>query len=177
MATRRRNTSFVLLTGVEECDKLLKSVGKTIGNRVARRVLSSGVRLAVKKIKAQTDVRSVKKSIGGSVKRKPRGTTIVAKAGAAVGIKKAKAASKGGTRGGVGIAAENVHWYILGTAERTVKATGQNVGRMPAHDIVKSANVGGPVKTLIKREFPKVFEDEMRKVKLKALSRYMQRQR
>lgn len=171
MATRRRNTSFVLLTGVEECDKLLKSVGKKIGNRVARRVLSSGVRLAVKKIKAQTDVRSVKKSIGGTVKRKSRGTTIVAKAGAAVGIKKAKAAPKGGTRGGVGIAAENVHWYILGTAERTVKKTGQKVGRMPAHDIVKSANVGGPVKALIRKEFPRVFESEVDKESKRLLKR------
>lgn len=170
MATRRRNTSFVLLTGVEECDKLLQSVGKKIGNRVARRVLNSGVRLAAKKIKAQTDIRSVKKAIGGSVKKKHRATEIVAKAGAGVAIKKSKAAPKGGTRGGVGIGAANVHWYILGTAERRTKA-GKSTGRMPAHDIVKDANVGGAVKSLIKREFPRVMEEEMEKESKRLLKR------
>lgn len=171
MATRRRNSSFVLLTGVEECDKLLKSVGKKIGNRVARRVLSMGVRLAAKKIKAQTPVKSVKKSIGGTVKKRSRSNVIEAKAGAAVGIKAAKSAPKGGTRGGVGIAAANVHWYILGTAERTVKKTGQKVGRMPPHDIVKQANVSGPVTSLIKKEFPAVFEQEVDKESKRLLKR------
>jgi hypothetical protein len=174
MATRRRNTSFVFLTGIEECDKLLKAVGKKIGNRVVRTVLNRAVGMASKKIKAQTSVRSVKRSIGKKVKAK--GGKIDAKAGGAVGIKKSKGVPKGGTRGGVGIGAANVHWYILGTAERRTKK-GANRGRMPPHDIVKDAVNSRQIVNFIKRELPRELEEQVRKERLKALGRYMQKQR
>jgi hypothetical protein len=174
MASRHRRQASIILTGDKECDAMLKAVGTKVGNRVARSVLSKAVRLAAKKIKAHTPIKSVKKAIGGSVKKQRGGAAkglVTAKAGAAVGIKKAKAAPKGGTHSGVGIAAANVHWYILGTAERRVKTTGQMVGQMPPHDIVKQANVGGPVRSLIKKEFPATFERECEKESRRLLKR------
>jgi hypothetical protein len=188
MATYRRAKSGPILTGVAECDAMLKAVGTKVGNRAARSVLAKAVRLAVKRIKAKVPSaqKSVRAAIGGNVKRRKGGADrglVTAKAGAAVGAgAKAKAAGKKRTRlgrdsttgrfgsveskgGGIGIGAENIHWYILGTGERTVRKTGQRVGRMPAHPIVKDAMAagGGEIVTLMKREMRPAIERESEK--------------
>lgn len=156
------------MTGIKECDALLKAVGTKIGNRAARVVLNKAVRMAAKKIKAQTPVRSVKRSIGGKVKTK-RGK-VEAKAGAAVGIKKSAGAPKGGTHGGVGIAPANVHWYILGTVTRRTKK-GASRGQMPPHDIVKQGVSGSQLVSFVKRELPPEIEKQVDKEAKRLLKR------
>lgn len=167
MATRSRKPTQPILTGVPECDAMLKAVGMKVGNRAARGVLAKGVRLAVKRIKAQVPSahKSVRKAIGGSVKKQKGGADrgiTKAKAGAAVARKHKSA---GGTNGGVGIGPENVHWYVLGTKERTVRSTGQRSGSMPPHPIVKDAMAagGGEIVSLMKREMRPAIERETNK--------------
>lgn len=168
MAVRASRVVQPILTGVPECDAMLKAVGLKVGNRAARSVLAKGVRLAVKRIKAQVPSaqKSVRASIGGSVKKQKRGSdrgVTKAKAGAAVAKKNTP--PKGGSNGGVGIGPANVHWYVLGTKERTVKSTGQRAGSMPAHPIVKDAMAsgGGEIVGMMKREMRPAIERETNK--------------
>lgn len=182
MPPRRRNNNFVFLTGVEELDVMLKAVGKKIGNRAARAVLSMAVRLAVKKIKAKvpSSQKSVRKAIGGNVKKRKGGADrglTTAKAGAAVGMKsKARLKSKRGGRQGIGIGPENVHWYILGTNERATKS-GRRTGKMPAHPIVKEAMAagGGEIMALMKRELRPAIERETNKERARLIGKYMRK--
>lgn len=164
MASYRRAKAGPILTGVPECDAMLKAVGLKVGNRAARSVLMKGVRLAVKRIKGKVPSanKSVRKAIGGSVKMQKGGADkgiTKAKAGAAVARKHKSA---GGTNGGVGIGPENVHWYVLGTKDRTVKSTAQKVGAMPPHPIVKDAMAagGGEIVSMMKREMRPAIERE-----------------
>lgn len=176
MATYRpRNTTFRLLTGVEECDAMLMATQRLVANRAARSTMTKAVRLTVKKIKAKVPSaqKSIRKAIGGNVKRRRGGADrgiVTAKAGAAVG-KKQQNNREPRKSGGVGIGPENVHWYILGTDERTVDATGQRAGRMPAHPIVKDAmsSGGGEVIALIRRDLPQSLEREIAKEAAKRL--------
>lgn len=165
MAKRARGPMVPILTGVPECDAMLKAVGVKVGNRAARSVLGKAVRLAVKRIKSQVPSahKSVRKAIGGSVKKQKGGSDrgiTKAKAGAAVAKKNTP--PKGGTNGGVGIGPANVHWYVLGTKERRVTSTGQQVGEMPAHPIVKDAMAAGSgeIVGLMKREMRPAIERE-----------------
>lgn len=157
-----------ILTGVKECDAMLRAVGTKVGNRAARGVLAKAVRLAVKRIKAKVPSaqKSVRKAIGGSVKKQKGGADRgITKAKAGAGVAKKNAPPKGGTNGGVGIGPANVHWYVLGTKDRRVKKTGQNVGKMPAHPIVKEAmsSAGGEIVGLMKREMRPAIERETNK--------------
>lgn len=183
MPPRRRKSQQAILTGVEELDAMLKAVGTKVGNRAARAVLAKAVRLAVKKIKAKvpSSQKSVRKAIGGNVKKRKGGADrglTTAKAGAAVGMKsKARLKSKRGGKPGVGIGPENVHWFILGTDERTVKSTGQNVGKMPAHPIIKEAMAagGGEIVALMKRELRPAIERETNKERARLIGKHMRK--
>lgn len=166
---RARGPTAPLLTGVAECDAVLRAVGVKVGNKAARSVLMKGVRLAAKRIKAQVPSRqkSVRKAIGGTVRKEKGGADkgiVKAKAGAAVGKSSTEPTGKG-TKGGVGMAAANVHWYVLGTKNRRVRKTGQRVGKMPSHPIVKSAMAaaGGEIVSLMKRELRPAIERETQK--------------
>lgn len=159
-----------ILTGVKELDKMLLAVGTTVGNKAARTVLGKGTRLAAKRIKAKvpSSHKAIRKAIGSSVKKQKGGADrgiTKAKAGAAVGRANKTQGRGKRSKGGVGIGARNVHWYILGTDERIVKATGQYAGRMPANPIVKEAMAasGGEVLGLMKREMRPAIEKETQK--------------
>lgn len=175
-AYRSPASTQALLTGVKECDRMLKAVGNKIGNRAARAVLGKAVRLAAKRIKAKATKRSVKQAIAGNVKKRKGGQDkglITAKAGAGVGGKSKRKPAKRSTSRGVGISANNVHWYILGTADRRRKtAMNPPTGRMPRHDIVKEAMAGGATEVinLIKKELPKRLEEEVKKEMVKRFS-------
>lgn len=145
------------ILGIPELDARLEGLQLAVANRVARGALAKGMRVAVKKIKAQipSGQKQLRKAIGGSVKKQNRGANkgiVEAKAGAAVGQKASKqkaaaqsekAARQAAKKSGVGISAANIHWYILGTQERTVKKTGQRVGKMPANPVVQKAMASG----------------------------------
>lgn len=156
MAFIRKPATRIVL-GIPELDARLEGLELAVANRVARSALSKGARLAAKKIKAAVPSRhkDIRKAIGSSVKRQKSGPNkgwTQAKAGAAVGQKRAKqkaaaaeAASKRQGKGGVGITAANIHWYIQGTQERrrTKVNPGQPSGKMPATPIVKTAMATG----------------------------------
>jgi len=159
-----RKPSTRIILGIPELDARLDGLKLAVANRVARSALSKGVRVAVKKIKAEvpSTQKHLRKAIGGYVKKQKRGANkgiVEAKAGAAVGKNKAAQASDAvaanaarNGKGGAGISAANIHWYIMGTQERTVKKTGQRVGRMPANPIVQRAMATGkgPVLAAVK---------------------------
>jgi hypothetical protein len=97
----------------------------------------------LKAVKARVplDMKDAKKTMGMTVNAK--GGKQTAKVGAAVG-RGAKAQSKSSrTRPGVGIGGRNIHWFILGTAQRATKA-GKNTGAMPSQmpDVIKGAAQG-----------------------------------
>lgn len=142
-------TNTRIIFGIPELDKRLEGLKIAVANRCARAGLTKGARLAAKKIKAEVPSKDkhLRKAIGSSVKKQKGGPNrgyTQAKAGAAVGrASKATEKKARGNRGGVGISAENIHWYILGTQERTVKKTGQRSGKMPANPIVQRAMASG----------------------------------
>jgi len=169
-------TQQPILTGVEECDAMLREVGTKIGNRAARGVLARAAGMAAKKIKAKvpSSLKSVRRSIGSSVKKQGSGADrgiVKAKAGAGVGKKNKK--PEGGTKGGLGIEAANVHWYILGTKDRKQKTSGRDTGKMPEHPIVQEAMAsgGGEIVGFIKREMRPAIEREVEKAAKRLLKR------
>lgn len=142
-----------IVLGIPELDKALQELKISVANRVARAGLSAGIRLAVKQIKREipSGQKHLRKAIGGYVKQVKSGPNkgfTAAKGGAAVGKKRSarlaearqlKAERMASGKPGVGITANNIHWWILGTKERTQKTTGRNVGAMPAHPVVREA--------------------------------------
>ena len=144
------------VTGDKEIDRKLADLKQSAQNKVARPSLTKGARLSAKAMKAAVpaNLKDAKKAIGFKVKVKGS-DQIIAKAGAAVGVKKSRlekqlAKQKGKRAGhpGVGISAANIQWFIMGTADRMTgsvqrrnklrgnyrKSTGNPVhstGRMP----------------------------------------------
>lgn len=143
MAVRSKSTERIL-TGQKDLDRRLKELGQAPANRAARAGLNKGARLAAKLIKRQIPAKykGIRAAIGSSVKATKGGVTK-AKAGAAVGkASKLKGAPKRSSKGGVGIRANNVHWFLLGTQERKREGGGET-GVMPAFPAVKKAMSGG----------------------------------
>lgn len=177
---RGRAPAVRTILGIPELDARLEGLQLAVANRVARGALAKGARLAAKKIKAEipSGQKQLRKAIGSSAKKQKRGPNkgwVEAKAGAAVGKKAAKqkaeaeqtkAQRKAAKKAGVGISAANIHWYIMGTAERTVKKTGQRVGRMPANPVVQKAMASGkgPVLNAVKEGVMDGIEREREKL-------------
>lgn len=146
MAPRSKSTERIIL-GIPELDKLLELMKQAVANKCARAGLTKGARLGAKLVKAKVpgSQKSIRKAIGHSVKKQKSGPNrgyTSAKFGAAVGKKGGTQADRVG-KDGVGISAANVHLWILGTAERTVRKTGQRAGKMPANPIVVDAMASG----------------------------------
>ena len=174
--------------GIPELDKRLEGLQLAVANRVARSALAKGARVAAKTIKSEIPSRhkAMRKAIGSSVKRVKSGPNkgfTQAKAGAAVGKKAAKqkaeaeqtkAQRKAEGKPGVGISAQNIHWYILGTRERTVTKTGQRVGKMPANPIIQQAMARGKGRVFlaVRTGFEDAFERERAKLVRKHLLKH-----
>lgn len=150
-----------------------KSVNRISRNAVRRglTVLRQAMRNAVPSSAKTTghQTLSIKQAMGQSLKKSYGTDTVEGKAGAAVGIKasraeKASAKRAGSARRGVGISANNVHWYILGTRLRHtggrnrrggVKLTNSRIrstGVMPAQPAVRrgaAAAMGRAEQTII----------------------------
>lgn len=177
-----RRTGTRILTGIDELDKTLSKMKLGAANKIARPAVKKGGGVLLKNMKAAvpSNLKDAKRALGmvvdskgGPTRKEPR-----AKVGVAVGK-----ASKAGTRGkkagrpGVGIGARNLHWFVLGTAQRstgskrvrskgvpkgTRKLTGgvvHRTGRMPpqAPGLVKNtaASSTGAVMSAMKLEAEK----------------------
>ena len=152
----RTAKGFRLLTGDKEIDAALAKIGEPArANRIARAGLTKAVRVILKAVKAEVPSKhkSVKKALGGRIKKNKRKGVVEAKVGAGVGKQKEQKSDRSGKEG-VGIGFRNVHWYVMGTKERRPykkkvmktaptaafpdgRFMGKRVGPMPAHPIVK----------------------------------------
>lgn len=153
---RRSAASTRILTGHKDLDRRLQLIALAPANRSARAGLLKGSRLAARLIKKEipTRYKGARAAIGARVKQAKGGVTT-AKAGANVGNKKQpKLPPKRSTKAGIGIRAANLHWLLLGTAERwhepaaATNSAGQEVdrhytGKMPQLPAVKRAMSGG----------------------------------
>ncbi len=122
------------LTGDKALDRRLQEVGTRIANKAVAAGIRAGLTTISKAIRSEIDNPRVRKAIGSRFKRKRTKGITSAKVGGGVGRRGAKPARRG--RAGVGITKENVHWYLLGTAQRA-NQHGHNRGRMPPHPAVK----------------------------------------
>ncbi len=152
-----------IITGVSSIDRKLKKFKASPANRIARAGLRKGASLAAKQIKKEVPakLKTVRASIGSSVKTKKGNVT--AKVGAAVGKRRSK--PKRTTKTGVGISDRNIHWWVLGTDRRRKKSTGQNVGKMSANGVVKKGFAGHAVRLAIIEGAKKQMKKETEKLK------------
>ena len=102
-----------------------------------RRILKAALRAALNEIAKEMrrdlppKVKDGRRAIRGLVKGTRR---VTAKVGVHVGRGRNNqpASRKPPTGGGVGIGAQNIHWWISGTKQRTQSTTSKPTGRMPA---------------------------------------------
>lgn len=134
-----------VVSGVDAILRRLDSLQKKGKVVVVRAAISGGLTVVVKQIKKDTDPQ-VKEARKGVRSRFKKGKSKVeALAGFGVGKRRKKKItkpvnSKGNRKGGLGIGASNIHWWVAGTKKRTTgakkgKPTGKafsNRGRMPA---------------------------------------------
>lgn len=140
--------------------KKIKKLKESAQRRIVKKSVSKGLAIIRKGIRdaVPSKYKDAKRAIGSSfTKPKQNSGDTVAKVGSGVGIKFKKIRKDAAKRkeskrkktGGVGISAANLHWFILGTDERTTgvrsirrrdgtrytKETGNTIsnrGRMPA---------------------------------------------
>jgi hypothetical protein len=128
MAKARRKAGTRLITGVEDLDAKLATLKLGAANKIARPALTKAARHLLKKVKAAVppDKKEAKKAMGMVVDAKGGKSRDLqrAKVGAAVG-KASKVAGnpRRAGRPGVGMDARNIHWFILGTAQRSTGTT------------------------------------------------------
>ena len=156
-------TVGVTVTGVPELQKRFRKLEAKVQTKLVKAAVTAGGRVVVKAIKRNipSNLKDGRKAIGfrfSKGKGAHSGKTF-AKAGVGVGLKKSKKAGKSRTgRPGVGVGASNLHWFIMGTEERSTGSkrvgahrrgvvnrrvlTGKTVrrtGRLKKEEIVKMA--------------------------------------
>ena len=121
------------VTGDKRLDRRLANLGKrgatraiTAGVRAGLTPVARALRRAINASSVSTQVkREARKTVGKRFKRK-RGSKIrEAKVGFAVGKKVKKESGKKG----VGISSNNIHWFVLGTEQRSTK-NGRDTGQI-----------------------------------------------
>jgi len=129
------------LQGARELERKLKHLQSQGSKKVARAAVTGmvgpirkGIRQQVNATPATTELRrAARKAVGSKVKKQPDGS-YGAKAGLGVGkmTKKQRASASARAAGGqgVGVSKHNIHWFVLGTTERTQTSTGKSVGRI-----------------------------------------------
>lgn len=125
---------------IEGLDQLLRKLDQ-LSAKSADKVLSAMIRGQMKPIEQQmkkdvwTQVKEGRKGVRSRFKNKKKRNEITAKVGFGVGKKKKNAPKivnrKGGKRGGVGISAQNIHWWVAGTKTRQTKRNADR-GAMPS---------------------------------------------
>jgi hypothetical protein len=125
---------------VEGLDQILRKLSY-LETKGADKVLSAMIRGQLnaieKQMKKDTDskVKEGRKGVRSRFKNKKKKNWIQAKVGFGVGKKKKNAPKfvrKGNKRGGVGISAQNIHWWVAGTKNRQTggKTTGRGKRKM-----------------------------------------------
>lgn len=125
---------------VDGLDLLLKKLDvldKKAAGRVLSTVIRSQLNVIGKQMKADVDskVKEGRKGVRSRFKNNAKKNFITAKVGFGVGKKKeAKPRkTKRKSRGGVGIGAQNIHWWVAGTKDRFTGSarsrTGKNRGK------------------------------------------------
>lgn len=117
------------VTGDVQLDKMLENVGSKIGDTAILAGIKAGMVVARRAIASQVPKAKLRKYIGQKVKKVRKGF-LLAKVGAAV-AKKEAAFDLNVTRkkGGLGISARNIHWYIMGTGQRWAGKSAQKQER------------------------------------------------
>ena len=162
------------IDGLDLILRKLTALETKASGRVLATVIRAQLNVIGKQMKADTDskVKEGRKGVRSRFKNKAKKNFITAKVGFGVG-KKRKAGRtlklKGNRRGGQGIGAQNIHWWVAGTDERqtgtykgqkgTYKTVGKRVmnrGRMPSFQpglakIAASKSRGQQNKEMIKR--------------------------
>jgi len=168
------------LSGFAELESMFLNVASSGVDKAARRAFSAGAKQTAQAIKDNipSTQKDARKAIGSSVKMSDG--EIIAKAGGSVGMSRRggrkstnKADRKAAGKKGVGINWRNIHWELMGTAERHTgeigiyagkgkarrrKSTGntrRRTGRMPALPAVSTAwnSVQGAVSATIEDTF------------------------
>lgn len=135
------------LTGVKELDKALKELADSKIKKVTRSAVGKSLRVLAKGIKKKVPpkFKGLKKAIGSRFSKAKGGIArgqVQAKVGIGVGmprfrkvkgqwVRNKKYSSGKHSSRGVGISAQNAHWFILGTKDRIQKETRKSTGRMP----------------------------------------------
>lgn len=117
---------------IEGLDQILRKLDQ-FSAKSADKILSAMIRGQLKPIEQQmkkdvdSQVKEGRKGVRWRFKNKKKKNEITAKVGFGVGKKKKNAPKvvnrKGGKRGGVGIGAQNIHWWVAGTKHRTTGHT------------------------------------------------------
>ena len=155
-------------TGIRAIDRKLNRLATREANKIARSALNAGLGDLVKAIRREIDAasisadlkKSLKLTVGKRLETSPRrGMAARAKAGLGVGKnikakmqrqakRQGKRAAKG--RRGVGISANNVQWFALGTRRRFT-ASGHATGQLNPVEVVPRAgrSAGGSLKSTV----------------------------
>ena len=122
------------IDGLDAFKRKLEGLEKNAVRLVANKAMNAGLRVLAEGIKGQIPPQYsglaslVGKRIDTSRSGDSRGQ-VVGKVG--FGVARRGGRKTGRKRGGVGISANNIHWLVLGTKERSTKS-GANRGTMPA---------------------------------------------
>jgi len=144
-ATHKVNKARIrnALSGQKELLAALKGIDDAMVDKIAPAGMRGYLRETAKGVKSEipSQFKDARQGVGSRfVKRDKRTKLVTAKAGSKVGIKTQrleamaeKASAKRGKKGsrrGVGISANNIHWAIMGTKQRTRKSDGASTGQM-----------------------------------------------
>jgi hypothetical protein len=132
---------------IRRFDRLRRGVG-----RLARGAVGKAAESAARQIQFGLGSESVRKTIGWRATQDAR-FVAAAKLGVAVG-RGSKAIRRVTSRGGVGIDSRNVHWMILGTADRY---TGTKRSRLGRQDTGKRKRFTGRMPPQ-ERPIPEIFD-------------------
>jgi hypothetical protein len=171
--------------GYEQLNRALAQLGSTVAKRVVKSATNAGLTVTSKAIKAAISAepglspglrRSLKKLVGKRFRKSKQSDNVVAKAGFAVGSAQKKQIGRSGkNRGGVGLSAQNVHWFALGTKTRRTGSgvvarllgRGASRGRITEVKVVANAyqvSKGAAVAAMKKKSLERI-EAEVKKLR------------
>jgi hypothetical protein len=143
------------LSGLDAVRKTLGALKDKGVKKAAKAGIVAGLQPLLSAIRSEINGAPISAELKAEVRAtlgkrlKKEGDDYLGKAGFGVGKanagKKAKAAARHGTKGGVGISTANVHWFVLGTAERATEK-GHRTGKiepMLAGFVAKAAEQAG----------------------------------
>lgn len=143
-----------LVTGIEEIDRKLATLASRQANQIARSSINAGLTVIARQIRTEIDSepisqdlkKALKATVGKRLETKRSKYGASAKAGFGVGkntraraARAAKRAAGRAGRKGVGISANDVHWFALGTKKRFTRRPRRYVGSIQQVPAVRKA--------------------------------------